>query len=130
MNKERVSMIATHTVGALTFILLAVVADRGARWWATLRPLGIAPPPGLPHLDHAAFWGVVGGLTAAGACAWALAWSLRDCDLLRARIAIFTAIAAWIGAIVTVTAAFIAVRSDNVLVTAAGLLRGCAGLPA
>lgn len=130
MNKERMSMITTHTVGTLTFIMLAVVADHGARWWATLRPLALTPTPDIPRIDETAFWWVVGGLTATGACAWALAWSLRDCDLLRARIAIFTAIAAWIGAILTVTAAFVAVRSDNVLVTAADVLRILTGVPA
>jgi hypothetical protein len=130
MNKERVSMIATHTVGTLTFIMLAVVADRAARWWATLHPLGVSTSPGFPPVDQMAFWWVVGGLGAAGAGAWVLAWSLRDCDLLRARIAIFTAIAAWIGAIITVTAAFVAVRSDHLLVTAADMLRSCPGVSA
>lgn len=117
MNDERFSTIATHALGVIAFILLAVVAERSAVWTIAARQFSWDDPGPFLHFSEVRFWILVAGLTMLAIATLGLAWRSRGLHIVHARVAIFAAFTCMITALIAMTAAFLVVRSHALILT-------------
>jgi hypothetical protein len=130
MNEERVSMIATHALGVVAFILIAVVAERTAVWTIAMRQFTWSEPGPFLQLSEVRFWFLVAGLALLAVGSLGLAWRSRKFHAVYARVAVFSAFSCLVTAVLVMTATFLAVRGYALELTLDHVRAMCNGVVA
>src|ERR1700750_106254 len=116
MNEERFSMIATHALGVVAFILMAVVAEHTAVWTIAVQQFNWDRPGPFLHLSEGRFWGLVAAFAVLAAASLGIAWRERR-HAGYAQISAFSACARPATALMAMGATFLSVRADVLMLT-------------
>jgi hypothetical protein len=101
------------------------VAEHTAVWTIAVGQFNWDQPGPFLHLSETRFWFLVGGFAVLALGSLGLAWRSREAHAMYARIAVFSACACLMTAFVAMTATFLSVRSDVLMLTLDGLRALC-----